>query len=68
MINFNFVVDEADAENILACIREQANRCNEKILDYMAKGVAKDSEEIQLLVSEKSYFLSLLDKMKNTKV
>jgi len=70
MIKFEFIVDDADAENILECIRESALRNDERIMCLLALNYPGPETDrfLEAYKQNKEYLLGLIEKMKNTKV
>ncbi len=70
MIKFEFTVSDADAENILSCIRKAALENDEQIataLVHVPAGVDRD-RYIAAYRDDKAYLLGLIEKMHNTRV
>lgn len=65
-VHFDFVVDDADAENIMDAIRAQSSKCNERIMER--QGTSSHPAEILALQNQKRYWQGLIPKMKNTRV
>lgn len=69
-VHFDFIVDDIDASNIMDAIREVACRNNEHVLEIMASDMDEVLKQryIDAFNANKEYMLSLLEKMKNTRV
>jgi hypothetical protein len=71
MIHFDFIVTDADAENILRALRNDALKCDVRIIELMAlKETPEDVRDRSIAVYKhsKEYTLSLITKMKNTRI
>jgi hypothetical protein len=66
MIHFDFIVSDADAENILGCIQGEINSNNELILDLIIN--KKDESVIKTYKNANQYLIELKSKMKNKRV
>ena len=66
MINFNFTVSDADAENIFTILNNQISRNREEMLELMVKG--DESNMRAACERDNEYIKQLMAKMTNTKV
>jgi hypothetical protein len=67
MINFNFTVSDADAENIFTILNNQISRNREEMLKLVAYGSLGYSM-LEAYKRDNEYIKELMAKMTNTKV
>ncbi len=67
MINFNFTVSDADAENIFTILNNQISRNREEMLKLVAYG-SLEYNMLKAYKRDNEYITELIKKMTNTKV
>jgi hypothetical protein len=70
-VKFEFVMEDADAENLIWAIRDAALQNDIHILEYMSRQDLSEDQRnsyIQHLEANKAYTLGLIEQMKNTRV
>ncbi len=70
-VKFEFILEDADAENLIWAVRGYALRNDEYILDQFARQDLTEEQKaanIRAYRESKEYFLGLIGKMANTRV
>jgi hypothetical protein len=70
-VKFEFVLEDADAENLIRAVQTSAGIEDENILDCLLRTDLTDEQKtsyIQSCQASKKYILGLIDKMTNTRV
>ena len=67
MIHFDFIVSDADAENILGCILSSALKSSELVIHEMCKDNPSD-DMIRGYKQNHDYLISLIPRMTNTRI
>jgi len=66
MINFNFTVNDSDAENIMYLFHHKINTNNNLIMKELCKNENRDKSYIEQLKNDIVYWTELKTKLTNT--